>query len=714
MAKQSEGAARPSPWLIPWPSVGLWRQDLLSALLGVPVSRGWWPTGGHWLGWGRKRSGRLAAWCARLGSGHAVQLEDGFLRSYGTGDRYPPLSLVVDAVGIYYDSTRPSALENMLATDDDLLSGVQELVAQARALILAHGLSKYNHAPDWSGPDAALAARDTPGPAGARHVLVVDQTAGDLSVKLGGANAESFLRMLDAAQHENPHATIWVKTHPEVSAGRKAGYLTAVRDGGRIRVLRTALNPHSLIARMDRVYTVSSTMGFEALLAGRAVTCFGLPWYAGWGATDDRQTCPRRGRSRSVDELFAAAYLHYSRYLDPQTRAPGSILDVIEWLRRQRQAAGHWPIHDQPARSGRVIGIGFRRWKQAHVDPILGPAQQAQVFVPDAGTAALLHPGPADVLLVWGSKSGPEVQALADRSACSLWRMEDGFVRSVGLGSDLIRPHSLVLDRRGIYFDPSRESDLEHLLATTHFSDEELRRAAEVRQLIVQHGLTKYNLEPRAQARWNHQGRRVVLVPGQVEDDASIRLGATSVCTNAGLLQAARRASPDAYIVYKPHPDVMSGNRRGALDATQALADHVETQLSVVSCIDACDEVHTMTSLTGFDALLREKGVFTYGVPFYSGWGLTQDMAQGAPSLMRRRRRLSLDELVAGTLLRYPVYWDWELRGYTTCEAVLMTLLHRRSELERDGGLERLRSGVLRRQWRKLIILAASWRGSVR
>jgi capsular polysaccharide export protein len=121
-----------------------------------------------------------------------------------------------------------------------------------------------------------------------------------------------------------------------------------------------------------------------------------------------------------------------------------------------------------------------------------------------------------------------------------------------------------------------------------------------------------------------------------------------------------------------------------------------------------------MTSLTGFDALLREKGVFTYGVPFYSGWGLTQDMAQGAPSLMRRRRRLSLDELVAGTLLRYPVYWDWELRGYTTCEAVLMTLLHRRSELERDGGLERLRSGVLRRQWRKLIILAASWRGSVR
>jgi len=82
---------------------------------------------------------------------------------------------------------------------------------------------------------------------------------------------------------------------------------------------------------------VTSTMGFEALLAGKPVSVFGLPWYAGWGATDDRQVCARRTRKRTVDELFAAAYFHYTRYLDPVTHQRGTIFDVIEWLVRQRE-----------------------------------------------------------------------------------------------------------------------------------------------------------------------------------------------------------------------------------------------------------------------------------------------------------------------------------------------------------------------------------------
>lgn len=174
-------------------------------------------------------------------------------------------------------------------------------------------------------------------PGGAKRVLVIDQTAGDLSVSLGGADAGTFAAMLAAARHENPDATIYVKTHPEVSAGRKGGYLTHVQDDARTVVLRQPLNPLSLIEQMDRVYVVSSIMGFEALLAGKPVSVFGLPWYAGWGATDDRQVCPRRTRKRSVDELFAAAYFHYTRYLDPVTHRRGTIFDVIGWLVRQRE-----------------------------------------------------------------------------------------------------------------------------------------------------------------------------------------------------------------------------------------------------------------------------------------------------------------------------------------------------------------------------------------
>jgi capsular polysaccharide export protein len=122
----------------------------------------------------------------------------------------------------------------------------------------------------------------------------------------------------------------------------------------------------------------------------------------------------------------------------------------------------------------------------------------------------------------------------------------------------------------------------------------------------------------------------------------------------------------------------------------------VEARLSVVNCVAACDVVHTMTSLTGFDALLRGKRVVVYGQPFYAGWGLTEDVLQEGAAFARRQRRLSLDALVAGTLLRYPIYWDWDLKGYTTCEAVLHRIVETRSALEASGGLEKLRLVRLR------------------
>lgn len=149
-----------------------------------------------------------------------------------------------------------------------------------------------------------------------------------------------------------------------------------------------------------------------------------------------------------------------------------------------------------------------------------------------------------------------------------------------------------------------------------------------------------------------------------------------------------------------------SGNRKGRVESAQALlyADHMEQDASVVSCIEACDVVVTMTSLTGFDALLRNKQVVVHGRPFYAGWGLTQDCLP----VPRRSRSLSLDELVAGALLHYPLYWDPVLKGYTSCEAVLRRLLEQRTALEQSGSLQGLKSGWLRRQWRKSRVLLQS------
>ena len=255
-------------------------------------------------------------------------------------------------------------------------------------------------------------------------------------------------------------------------------------------------------------------------------------------------------------------------------------------------------------------------------------------------------------------------------------RVEDGFLRSVGLGADLTRPVSWVLDERGIYYDATRPSALEALLQAGGFTAGELARAAALRERIVREGLTKYNL--RAQP-WQRpaNGRPLVLVPGQVETDASIRWGCADVRTNMALLQAARAARPAAWLVYKPHPDVVAGLRGAGAGEAQAdrHCDQVVTDASMHELLAQADEVHVMTSLAGFEALLRGKAVTCWGRPFYAGWGLTSD--RQPPD--RRSRQLTLDELVAGALLRYPVYLSRASGERCTPEQALDELLQWRA-----------------------------------
>lgn len=284
-------------------------------------------------------------------------------------------------------------------------------------------------------------------------------------------------------------------------------------------------------------------------------------------------------------------------------------------------------------------------------------------------------PAGAD-LLVWGADP-----AVADvRADVRVIRVEDGFIRSVGLGADLTRPVSWVFDDVGIYFDARRPSRLENLLQETEFKAEELERARRLRHLLVRHGLTKYNLPARAWRPANG-GKRIVLVAGQVETDASIAQGATGVNTNMDLLAAVRRARPDAWVVYKPHPDVVAGLRRvGALEEfARHRCDEIVTEGAMDQLIEIADEVHVMTSLTGFEALLRGKPVWCYGHPFYAGYGLTQD-AQPHP---RRSRRLRLDELVAAALIRYPSYLSPSTGDHCTPEQAIDELVAWR---DRTGG----------------------------
>jgi capsular polysaccharide export protein len=613
------------------------------------------------LGWGKKPSTRKIRAFAKKNRIDYWALEDGFLRSYGTGNHFPPLSLVVDRIGIYYDCTAPSELELLLQSSANLIDNYREDTLKAISLIQQFKLSKYNHAPDF---DSRCLQNNI-------RVLVVDQTVGDISVSLGGANKKTFLLMLAAARRENPTATIYIKTHPEVSSKLKKGYLSWVKQDNKTIILDQLINPLGLLDHMDKVYVVTSQLGFEALLLNKPVIVFGMPWYAGWGVTEDRIHCSRRTNRRTVNELFAAAYLDYTHYLNPYTHKKGTILDVIDWLIGQKNQIQHIDIIGKES----LYAIGFSIWKQKNIRALLSLNLNAIEYKSHRKPRRDSSSG-GIALLLWGGFP----PAWIKKSNKSIWKVEDGFIRSVGLGSKGVRPLSLVIDKQGIYFDPNNPSDLELLLNSSHFDPLLLETARKIRNLIVTHKITKYNLEHLSVVDWDKQEQVKILIPGQVDDDASVLLGCSEVRSNLELIKVVRLNNPQAFLIYKPHPDVMSGNRKGlvSLKTIRMYVDYIELNTSIIDCIEAADEIHTMTSLSGFDALLRKKKVTTYGEPFYAGWGLTDDKINISKSFNRRQRRLTLDELVAGTLLMYPLYYDWDLNGYTTCESVLAMIVEQR------------------------------------
>lgn len=322
-----------------------------------------------------------------------------------------------------------------------------------------------------------------------------------------------------------------------------------------------------------------------------------------------------------------------------------------------------------------VYALGFSTWKQQLLEQFL-----ANTKVIAVKSLAQL---PQDaVLAVWGHRAINNAALLSERNI-KVISVEDGFLRSVGLGADFqVRPLSWVIDQRGIYYDATVVSDLEYLLQTYCFSPAELQRAEQLRSSIVANGLTKYNIGSQSLItllnRLERLKKTIILVPGQVETDASLAFGAPQIRQNLTLLQAVRAANPHAYLIYKPHPDVVAGLRAQGQHEEQVhhWCDEVITDIAMDKLLNCVSEVHLLTSLAGFEALLRGKKVVCYGQPFYAGWGLTTDKFP----IARRTRRLSLTELVAGSLLLYPRYLSMSDKGLITAEQAVEELLTWKSQ----------------------------------
>ena len=340
--------------------------------------------------------------------------------------------------------------------------------------------------------------------------------------------------------------------------------------------------------------------------------------------------------ARMIDELCGALF---------ENPFTGEAMNALEAVR----LCGFWRRLIDSNR-GISSAAGFAFWKQSHVAPLLWGGSSPLRFQRTANGVAA-----GDRVALWRAKVPPVVVAELERRNVALLEVEDGFLRSRGLGADCIPPLSITVDHLGVHFDPTRPSDLEVLLQNGDFAQSILDRASEVRRLIVEAGIGKYESGTTVLKRRSE--RRHILVPGQVEDDRSVMAGGCGLVSNLDLLSRVREHAPDAYILYKPHPDILAGHRRGGLADRECLrfADEIVEELPIASLIDLADEVHVNTSLAGFEALVRGKAVTTHGVPFYAGWGLTRDLG---PVPQRRTAKRTLDELVAATLLLYPRYLD--------------------------------------------------------
>lgn len=609
--------------------------------------------------WGKKTSARMAESLAKRTVSPLMRLEDGFVRSMGLGFNEPPLSIVIDRRGIYYDATCDSSLEQYIQEP------LTEHECQRAHQLIRHWqitkVSKYNH--------NRMDVKALP----SQFVLLVDQTKNDASIEFGLASAESFSQMLATAMSLFPNSPLVLKVHPDVMAGKKQGHfdIESLQQQG-VLILSEDIHPSALLPHSVAVFCVTSQLGFEALMWGKPVYTFGMPFYAGWGLTYD--ACkPLTVRTKAtLEQLVFAALVKYPVYIHPDSgmHCPPEML--MSWIAYQRNAYVHLP--------NELWVAGFSVWKRYLL----------KRFLPRHKLHFVKHPSqvPSEKRwLCWGSRFIDYPGAI---------RVEDGFIRSKGLGVALNRPLSWVFDPDGIYYDCSAPSRLEKILNSTTFNKSQLEDAAALCQAIVSKRITKYNI---GQASWQPpSGKTIVLVPGQVETDASIRYGSPEVKSNLELLIRVKHETPTAYIIYKPHPDVQAGMRKAG--STEHLVhqycDEIVTSEDMAYLLDLVDEVHTMTSLTGFEALMRGKKVVCYGLPFYAGWGLTDDKLL----LPRRQRKLELNELIAGTLLCYPNYFHPSSHSATDANTVVQYLIDIKNKEQKPVSvLRRLLNIYLR--WQK-------------
>lgn len=224
-------------------------------------------------------------------------------------------------------------------------------------------------------------------------------------------------------------------------------------------------------------------------------------------------------------------------------------------------------------------------------------------------------------IYIWGYKAPQFFIDYIRRQDLDVFFLEDGFIRSTPDDDKSSPPLSIVIDSQAPYFDTTRPNDLTDLITNFDFEqagyDERLTQ--EMLKYFVSHRVSKYNHQDYVDVKpiYGRKNKYRILVLGQVANDDSLKYGGGEGISLIDLTNAAIRDYPNAQIIVKPHP--ISLKTTETLEKLKQLdCILLDSPLHLVDALETIDHVYTITSLGGFEALLRGKEVTVLGKPFYN------------------------------------------------------------------------------------------------
>lgn len=218
------------------------------------------------------------------------------------------------------DTGLSSRLVNTLQSDATLKRNESTRVTKLINRIIDNRLSKHNHYPDVA---IKIGGAERP------KILLIDNISAKADAEKIAHIQQAFKDMLRDVIAQYPDHDILVKTELPKTKYVALNVLTHLPQ---VYFIDFNIHTRSLLDIAEKVFVVNASEGFEALLLGKEVHCYGKPFYAGWGLTTDHVAIPERTAKRTVKEIFHFAYVVSSRYYLPTEDRACELEELVDYI----------------------------------------------------------------------------------------------------------------------------------------------------------------------------------------------------------------------------------------------------------------------------------------------------------------------------------------------------------------------------------------------